>query len=74
MALGSAPEIGKNFVLGAKDISYPWIIDGKQHQLMHGEAKIGYIAGRPDNVYPPEDHKWEFADHGKYSKSTGYIV
>lgn len=50
MAIGSAPEIGKEFITGGK-VYYPWIIDGVQHQLMYGDSKVIYICGRPDNVY-----------------------
>lgn len=51
MAIGSAPEIGTEFRTGTKDINYPWVVDGVQHQLMHGDSKVIYICGRPDNVY-----------------------
>ena len=61
MAIGSAPEIGAEFRVGTKNIHYPWIVDGKQNQLMYGDSKLVYVKGRPDNIYPPEGHDWEFS-------------
>jgi len=52
VAIGSEGEIGKQFNTGVKDIHYPWVVDGIQYQLMQGDAKVVYICGRPDNVYP----------------------
>ena len=57
MAIGSEGEIGVTFLTGAEGIHYPWIVDGEQRQLMHGEAKLVYVLGRPDNIYPPD---WDF--------------
>jgi hypothetical protein len=61
VAIGSAPEIGAEFRTGTKDIHYPWIVDGKQNQLMYGDSKLVYVKGRPENIYPPEGHDWEFS-------------
>jgi hypothetical protein len=54
MAIGSEGEIGVEFRTGSKDIHYPWIVDGVQRQLMHGDSKLCFIAGRPDNIYPAD--------------------
>jgi len=51
VAIGSEGEIGVKFLTGTENINYPWIVDGVQHQLMHGDSKVIYICGRPDNVY-----------------------
>jgi hypothetical protein len=61
VAIGSEGEIGKTFITGGKNIHYPWIVDGKQNQLMYGDSKLVYVKGREDNVYPPEGHDWEFS-------------
>ena len=60
MAIGSEGEIGKTFITGGKDIHYPWIIDGVQHQLMLGDSKLVYVKGRPENIYPAGD-EWEWS-------------
>jgi len=60
MAIGSAPEIGTEFRTGTKDINYPWIVDGVQHQLMLGDSKLVYVKGRPENIYPAGD-EWEWS-------------
>lgn len=57
MAIGAQGEIGVEFRTGTTDIHYPWIVDGEQRQLMHGDSVIGFVFGRPDNVYPAD---WDF--------------
>lgn len=51
MAIGSAPEVGREFLTGAKHANYPWVVDGVQHQLMLGDSKVVYICGNPNNIY-----------------------
>ena len=51
MAIGSAPEVGREFLTGAKHANYPWVVDGVQHQLMWGDSKVVYICGHPNNIY-----------------------
>lgn len=59
MAIGAAPEIGAEFRTGTDDIHYPWIVDGVLRHLMYGDSTIGFVAGRPDNVYPADgDFVW----------------
>lgn len=61
MAIGSAPEIGVTFRQhdGSSAIDYPWIVDGVVHQLMHGEARLGFVPGREGNVCPADgDFYW----------------
>lgn len=57
MAIGSDGEIGVEFRTGVDDIHYPWIVNGERRQLMYGDSVIGFVSGRPDNVYPPD---WDF--------------
>lgn len=61
MAIGSAPEIGVEFLThdGKSKIHYPWIVDGVVRQLMYGEATLGFVRGLEGNVYPPDgDFVW----------------
>jgi hypothetical protein len=59
MALGSAPEIGRTFVVGSNVNFYPWVRDdGTTEQLMFGDSELVFICGRPDNILPPPQHTW----------------
>ena len=60
MAIGSAPEPGRQFRTGTDNIYYEWVVDGQLLPLMTGEAVIVYIPGRPDNHLPAHPH-WEWA-------------
>jgi len=71
VAIGSAPEIGKEFLTGGK-VHYPWIIDGVQHQLMLGDSKVVYVKGRPDNIYPAGD-EWEYSEGGAWEPAYGDV-
>lgn len=55
MAIGSAPEIGREFITGGEhrfDL-YEWMNpDGTAGYIQRGYAKLCFIDNRPQNVYP----------------------
>ena len=60
MAIGSAPEPGRQFRTGTNNIYYEWVVDGELLPLMTGEAVIVYVPNRPDN-HLPDHSRWEWA-------------
>lgn len=59
MAIGSQPEIGATFTVGTRDIYYQWVDERGVHFLMRGDSKLAFVAGRQENIYPPEHYGYE---------------